>query len=88
MDKIKLIEKEFTERQLPEFKVGDTVKVMTRILEADKVRLHPFEGVVISKKDRGIRGFVLSWLLKATQGQRQKYIKSKALSIIQTKIHL
>jgi large subunit ribosomal protein L19 len=41
---------------MPSFNVGDTVKVMTRIPEGpDKVRLHPFEGVVIAKNGSGVR---------------------------------
>lgn len=55
MDKIKLIESEYTKKEIPRFNVGDTVKVMVKILEADKVRLHPFEGIVIAKKGSGIR---------------------------------
>ena len=55
MDKIKLIESEYTKREMPKFNVGDTVKVMVKIPEADKVRLHPFEGVVIAKKGSGIK---------------------------------
>ena len=41
---------------LPDFKVGDTVKMKIKVREADKVRLHPFEGTVISKTGRGLRG--------------------------------
>ncbi|MCX5702351.1 MAG: 50S ribosomal protein L19 [Candidatus Omnitrophica bacterium] len=55
MDKLKVIEKADTEKQVPDFSVGDTVKVMVKIPEQDKVRLHPFEGVVIAKKGSGIR---------------------------------
>ena len=55
MDKIKLIEQAYTKKEIPDFKVGDTVKVMTKILEGDKVRLHPFEGIVIAKKKKGLR---------------------------------
>jgi large subunit ribosomal protein L19 len=55
MDKIQLVEKEYTKKELPKFNVGDTIKVMTRIQEGDKVRLHPFEGVVIAKKGSGVR---------------------------------
>lgn len=33
--------------------VGDWVRVTTRLIEGDKVRLHPFEGVVIAIKGRG-----------------------------------
>ena len=55
MDKIKLIEKEYTKQEITDFKVGDTVRVMSKILEGDKVRLHPFEGIVIAKKGKGLR---------------------------------
>jgi large subunit ribosomal protein L19 len=53
MDKIKMIEQEFTSKKMPDLNVGDTVKVMTKIPEGDKVRLHPFEGVVISRTGSG-----------------------------------
>jgi large subunit ribosomal protein L19 len=56
MDKLKMIESEYTKKEVPKFSVGDTVKVLVKIPEADdKVRLHPFEGVVISKKGSGVR---------------------------------
>ncbi len=54
MNKMQLIKQEFGAKQVPAFNVGDTVKVFTKILEADnKVRLHPFEGVVIAKGGTG-----------------------------------
>ena len=55
MDKMKLIESEYIKKDIPAFNVGDTVRVMVRIPEADKVRLHPFEGVVIAKRGSGIK---------------------------------
>ena len=55
MEKIRMIEKDYIKGDLPEFGVGDTVKVMTKIREGDKMRLHPFEGVVIAKKSQGLR---------------------------------
>jgi len=55
MDKIKLIEQEFTKKEVPKFGVGDTVKVLTKIVEGDKTRLHPFEGIVIARKGSGIK---------------------------------
>ena len=55
MDKLKLVEQEYTKKEIPDFKVGDTIKVMSKILEGDKIRLHPFEGVVIAKKGKGLR---------------------------------
>ena len=56
MDKIKLIEAEYIKKDLPQFSVGDTIKVMVRIPEGvDKIRLHPFEGIVIVKQGSGIK---------------------------------
>lgn len=55
MDKIKLIEEQYAKKEFSAFNVGDTVKVMVKIPEGDKVRLHPFEGVVIAKKGSGVK---------------------------------
>lgn len=49
---------EITQRQLnpnvPEFRVGDTVKVGVRIIEGKKERIQAFEGIVISRKNQGV----------------------------------
>jgi large subunit ribosomal protein L19 len=56
MDKIKLIEQEYTKKEIPQFHIGDTVRVMVKIPEGpDKTRLHPFEGIVIARGGSGIR---------------------------------
>lgn len=39
-----------TRGQIPEFRVGDTVRVHTKISEGDKERIQIFEGVVIRRK--------------------------------------
>jgi len=49
-EKIMLVENRYKKQKLPEFQVGDTVRVLYRIKEGKKERLQPFEGVVISKK--------------------------------------
>lgn len=54
MNKLKAIESEYLKKDVPLFHIGDTVKVMVKIPEGDKVRLHPFEGVVIAKRGNGI----------------------------------
>lgn len=44
-------------KKLPEFRTGDTVRVVYKIqegAEADKFRLQPFEGVVIRYKKGGV----------------------------------
>ncbi|MGD8351836.1 MAG: 50S ribosomal protein L19 [Nitrospirota bacterium] len=42
-------------KDVPEFSVGDTVRVYTKVVEGDKERLQPFEGVVIARKGGGVK---------------------------------
>ncbi len=55
MDQIELVEREQLRTDLTPFKVGDTVKVHVKIVEGEKERIQPFEGVVIRRKKGGIR---------------------------------
>lgn len=48
------LEKEQLRSDIPEFDVGDSVKVSVRLTEGDKERLQIFAGTVIAKKGRGI----------------------------------
>ena len=54
VDKIRLIDEPNLKKDLPKFNVGDQLKIYTKILEADKVRIHPFEGTVIRKRGQGM----------------------------------
>lgn len=51
---IDAINKENLKTEIPAFNVGDTVKVMVKVIEGDKERLQAFEGVVIARKHGGI----------------------------------
>src|SRR5512136_2419086 len=55
MNPVEMVELEQLRTDLPDFRVGDTVKVHVKIVEGDKERIHPFEGVVIRRKGGGIR---------------------------------
>ncbi len=55
MNPVELIEREQLRTDLTPFKVGDTIRVHVKIIEGDKERIQPFEGVVIRKKGGGIR---------------------------------
>lgn len=39
---------------LPEFEIGDTIRVHVKIKEGDKERLQIFEGVVLARKNSGM----------------------------------
>lgn len=49
------IEKENMKETLPEFNIGDTVKVGVKIQEGEKSRIQAYEGVVIARKNGGVR---------------------------------
>jgi large subunit ribosomal protein L19 len=47
---IKQIEEEQLKAEVPQFRVGDTVRVHARIKEGEKERIQVFEGVVLKKQ--------------------------------------
>ena len=54
MDILQVASKEQIRTDLPEFRVGDTVKVHYKIKEGNKERLQVYQGIVIQKKGCGI----------------------------------
>jgi large subunit ribosomal protein L19 len=54
MRRIEELQEAKARADFPEFRSGDTVRVHTRIREADKERIQVFEGVVIARKRGGI----------------------------------
>lgn len=54
MDIIQSINQESLKKDVPEFNVGDTVKVSVKVVEGNKERLQAFEGIVIARKHGGI----------------------------------
>ena len=52
---IKNIEAAQLKNNIPDFNVGDTVRVYAKVVEGEKERLQMFEGVVIKRQNGGIR---------------------------------
>lgn len=50
---IENVESTYLKKNPPQFNVGDTVDVATRIIEGDKERIQVFSGTVIMRKGRG-----------------------------------
>lgn len=42
-------------RNITEFNIGDTVRVFVKVVEGDKERIQPFEGVVIARRGGSTR---------------------------------
>jgi large subunit ribosomal protein L19 len=43
-----------TVRGVPDFGPGDTVRVMVRVVEGERVRTQAYEGVVIARSNKGV----------------------------------
>ena len=52
---IRAIESEQLKKDLPKFNVGDTLRVMVKVVEGDRERLQAFEGICIAKRNDSIR---------------------------------
>ena len=40
--------------EVPQFNVGDTIKIHYKIVEGEKTRIQPFEGIVLAKRGEGM----------------------------------
>lgn len=54
MDLIKVIESEQIKTDIPDFNVGDTVRVFVKVVEGSRERLQAFEGFVLKKQGGGL----------------------------------
>lgn len=54
MNSIQLVEQPQLRDGIPDFGPGDTVRVNFKIREGNKIRVQPFEGVVIAIRRRGL----------------------------------
>lgn len=58
MNTIQMFEADYIQslgKEIPEFAPGDTVRVLVRVVEGDRERHQPYEGVVIGRKTRGLQ---------------------------------
>ena len=51
---IKNLENNFTKKDLPLLKIGDSVKIGVKIIEGNKERIQFYEGTIIAKKNSSI----------------------------------
>jgi len=58
LSKIHALESAAIRKDLPDFRVGDTVAVHYKIVEGDKLRVQIFRGVVIKRHRAGLRSTV------------------------------
>ncbi len=69
---------------IPEFRVGDTLKVQVKITEGTTERLQAFEGVVIARRNAGVNSsFVLRKISHGEGVERKFFIYSPILHSIE-----
>ena len=54
MDLVKTLSNQYMKEELPEMRVGDTVRVHVKIKEGSRERIQVFEGTIIARKHGGI----------------------------------
>ena len=55
MNIVDIIEQENLKSNVPNFNIGDTVRVYVKVVEGERERLQAFEGIVIARKNGSIR---------------------------------
>ena len=64
------INEKHVRKDIPEFRVGDTVRVDVWVKEGKKERIQAFEGLVVAKKGGSVsETFCFMWLRNAPFGQ-------------------
>ena len=54
MDALKLIAQDSVKAEIPQFDIGDTIRIDVNIREGERERIQVFEGTVIARKGSGI----------------------------------
>ena len=67
------VESSSLKQEVPEFDIGDTVDVHTKILEGDKERIQVFTGTVIARSGAGSREMFTVRRIVAGEGVERKF---------------
>ncbi|MCA9269271.1 MAG: 50S ribosomal protein L19 [Planctomycetales bacterium] len=67
------VESSYLKSEPPEFEIGDTVDVHTKILEGEKERIQIFTGVVIARSGSGTREMFTVRRIVAGEGVERKF---------------
>lgn len=79
MKQTDLIETAHLKKDIPQFKVGDTVCVYAKIKEEEKMRIQAFEGTVISKRGRGTKATFTVRKVSYGEGVERTFILHSSL---------
>src|SRR5579883_2439201 len=71
---IQELEKDLIKRDLPAFRVGDTLNIHTRIIEGEKERIQLFTGTVIARRGSGLSETVALYRISYGAGMERVFL--------------
>ena len=83
---IDLVDKTCLKPEIPDFEIGDTVDVHTKILEGEKERIQVFSGTVIARSGSGTREMFTVRRIVAGEGVERKFpLHSPRVTMVEVK---
>lgn len=85
---IETLEREQLRNDIPEFRSGDTVRIHVKVIEGKTERIQVFEGVVIARRNHGLREtFTVRRISYGVGVERTFLLHSPRLAKIEVKSH-
>ncbi len=73
IDELEKTEIKKLDSKIPQFGSGDTIKVSVSVVEGERKRIQVFEGVVISKKNRGLNSSFIVRKISSGEGVERTF---------------
>ncbi len=88
MNILELVTQDQLKENLPIFHIGDTIKVHFEVTEGDKTRIQIFQGILICRKNSGIRETITVRKISSGVGVERIFpIHSPKVKLIETVRH-
>ena len=86
MNIIQQLEQEQLRSDIPDFRAGDTVRVHAKVVEGNRERIQIFEGVVLARKNGGVREtFTVRRIASGVGVERTFLVHSPRVATIEVK---
>lgn len=88
LELVKQVEADYLREDTPELESGDTVRLQLKVVEGNRERLQPFEGVVIAMRGQGInRSFTVRRVTHGVGVERTFLLHSPRIDSIEVVRH-
>ncbi len=88
LELVKQVEADYLRKDIPELESGDTVRLQLKVVEGNRERLQPFEGVVIAMRGQGInRSFTVRRVTHGVGVERTFLLHSPRIDSIEVVRH-